>query len=98
MKWLSDVVDLLKFLILYFISFFRKSFLSAFFFIISCILINHHVKAFDFYSNYGIHLLNPYEIDEAIKLLKVSYYDKYHFVTIPISLSELNKNDEWQTK
>ncbi len=44
----------------------------------------------------GIHVLSPHDHDYAIKLLKTeSNQEKWHYVTIPLSLNDLDKKDEW---
>lgn len=45
----------------------------------------------------GIHILHPYELPDATKLIKTeTNQDKWHFVTIPLSLDDLNNPGEWQ--
>jgi hypothetical protein len=44
----------------------------------------------------GIHILNPGDLSEAKELLKTEKTkDEWHYVTIPLSLDDLNKHDEW---
>ena len=48
----------------------------------------------------GIHILNPGELDEAIELIQPQTpqaSDKWQYVTIPLTLNDLEKRDEWQT-
>ncbi len=45
----------------------------------------------------GVHILHPAEIEEAASLIKNQYnQDSWSYVTIPLSLDDLNKHDEWQ--
>lgn len=46
----------------------------------------------------GIHILHPYELDAATSLLKPAgtAEDQWHYVTIPLSLDDLEKEAEWQ--
>lgn len=45
----------------------------------------------------GIHILQPYELADAKKLLtKNDESDAWHYVTIPLSLNDVQKKDEWQ--
>ena len=45
----------------------------------------------------GVHILNPGEIDEAAKLLKTdANRDEWVYVTVPLSLDDLSKKNEWQ--
>ena len=46
----------------------------------------------------GIHILHPYELDNAQKLLKVlpENEDQWHYFTIPFSLEDVSKKDDWQ--
>jgi len=44
----------------------------------------------------GVHILNPGELSDAASLLKsADTRDNWDYVTIPISLNELSKKDEW---
>ncbi len=46
----------------------------------------------------GIHILNLYELDQASQLLKTEQTkDSWQYVTVPLSLSDLTKHDEWQS-
>ncbi len=48
----------------------------------------------------GIHILNPGELDDAIELIQPQnsqISDKWQYVTIPLTLNDLEKRDEWQT-
>ena len=45
----------------------------------------------------GIHILHPYELNDAIGLLKTERNkDEWVYITIPYSLDDINKKDEWQ--
>ncbi|HYD35830.1 MAG TPA: hypothetical protein VD999_07250 [Vitreimonas sp.] len=45
----------------------------------------------------GVHILHPYEIDDAKKLITdEAKPDEWQYVTIPLSLNDLDKKDEWQ--
>jgi hypothetical protein len=45
----------------------------------------------------GVHILHPSEIDDAVKLLKTDgNQDAWQYVTVPLSLNDLKKQDEWQ--
>src|SRR5574340_1807203 len=43
----------------------------------------------------GVHILNTNEIDKADTLLKPNSTDSWRYVTIPLSLADLEKKDEW---
>jgi hypothetical protein len=44
----------------------------------------------------GIHILNPSDLGQAKELLKTEKTkDEWHYVTIPLSLNDLNKHGEW---
>lgn len=47
----------------------------------------------------GIHILNPYELEDAKALLELETLssDEWHYVTIPLSLNDLGKQKEWQS-
>lgn len=44
----------------------------------------------------GIHILNPSEAQVASELLKVNESEQWHYVTIPLTVNDLNKQVEWQ--
>ncbi len=46
----------------------------------------------------GVHILHPSELDAADELFQLDKADpnQWHYVTIPLSLNDLEKNDEWQ--
>jgi hypothetical protein len=46
----------------------------------------------------GIHILHPYELDDAEKLVKptAESTEQWSYVTIPLTLEDLDKKDEWQ--
>ena len=45
----------------------------------------------------GIHILNPYELQDAQDLLKADdNQDGWNYVTIPLSLEDLDQTQEWQ--
>ncbi|HEX7017462.1 MAG TPA: hypothetical protein VF209_00965 [Patescibacteria group bacterium] len=44
----------------------------------------------------GIHILAPQELAEADTLISTSNQDAWHYVTIPFSLADLEKKDQWQ--
>jgi hypothetical protein len=45
----------------------------------------------------GIHILHPYELEDALPLLRTEQNkDKWQYVTIPYSLNDINKHNEWQ--
>jgi hypothetical protein len=44
----------------------------------------------------GIHILHPGELTEARQLVAMDNTDSWHYVTIPLSLTELDKSEEWQ--
>ncbi len=43
----------------------------------------------------GMHILNPSELTEAKTLIQTNDED-WHYLTIPLSLNDLEKHDEWQ--
>lgn len=46
----------------------------------------------------GIHILHPSEAPKAKELLKAGQnQDDWHYVTIPLSLNDLNRQDEWKS-
>lgn len=45
----------------------------------------------------GIHILNPGELEAASKLLEAENSDQWRYVTIPLSLNDLEKQAEWQS-
>lgn len=45
----------------------------------------------------GIHILNPYELDDVVELLKTDKTrEQWSYVTIPFGLEDINKKTEWQ--
>lgn len=45
----------------------------------------------------GIHILNPAELTDAVDLLKqADQQDTWHYVTIPVTLDDVEKQVEWQ--
>jgi hypothetical protein len=65
------------------------------FFFLLFLLFSQSTFAFGYFSKYGMHLLHPYELSDAIKLVRSGYSDRWSFVTIPISLGEVGKKREW---
>ncbi|MCL4208150.1 hypothetical protein KJZ63_00760 [Patescibacteria group bacterium] len=47
-------------------------------------------------SKAGIHILHPGEVKDAVSLLKTNN-DDWHYLTIPLPLSDLNKVEEWKS-
>ncbi|MBW7944072.1 hypothetical protein H3C70_01590 [Patescibacteria group bacterium] len=47
-------------------------------------------------SLYGIHLMNTGELDKAAELLNPSPNEDWNYVTVPLTLDDLKKVDEWQ--
>lgn len=46
----------------------------------------------------GIHILNTYEVDDTVRLLKTDLNrDKWSYVTIPFALKDIENLDEWQS-
>lgn len=46
----------------------------------------------------GIHILHPYEVEDTELLLKTdANRDSWSYVTIPFTLSDISKKNEWQT-
>ncbi len=46
----------------------------------------------------GVHILHPAEISDAAKLIKNEFNtDSWSYVTLPLSLNDLDKHHEWQT-
>lgn len=45
----------------------------------------------------GVHILHPAELDNAQKLITDEEDSDWHYLTIPLSLNDLEKKDEWQT-
>lgn len=48
-------------------------------------------------SKVGVHILNPSEIDSAKDLVGVENEDEWQYVTIPFTLADVQKPDQWQT-
>ncbi len=45
----------------------------------------------------GVHILHPYEINDAVELIKTDdNADQWTYITIPLSLDDLERHDEWQ--
>lgn len=44
----------------------------------------------------GIHILNLYELEAADTLVSVDNQESWHYVTIPFSLADLQRRDDWQ--
>lgn len=44
----------------------------------------------------GIHILNLYELEAADTLISADNQEAWHYVTIPFSLADLNRKDDWQ--
>ena len=44
----------------------------------------------------GIHILHPYEFEQVNELLTDHNQDNWRYVTIPLSLNDLEKHDQWQ--
>jgi hypothetical protein len=46
----------------------------------------------------GVHILHPYEITDAKELVDVKEGDEdtWHYVTIPLTLDDIKKEDEWR--
>jgi len=47
-------------------------------------------------SVFGIHLMNPGELEKATELLNPSPNDQWNYVTVPMTLEDLKKPDEWK--
>lgn len=47
-------------------------------------------------SVYGIHLMNTGELDRAVELLNPAPNDDWNYVTVPLTLADLEKTDEWK--
>ncbi|MBW7956031.1 hypothetical protein H3C66_04840 [Patescibacteria group bacterium] len=47
-------------------------------------------------SVYGIHLMNTGELDKAVELLNPTPNDEWNYVTVPLTLDDLKKEDEWK--
>lgn len=47
-------------------------------------------------SVYGIHLMNTGELDRAVELLNPAPNDQWNYVTVPLTLNDVEKLDEWQ--
>lgn len=47
-------------------------------------------------SVFGIHLLHTNELDQAVTLLKPVDSEEWHYVTVPLTLEDLKKEDEWK--
>lgn len=47
-------------------------------------------------SKLGIHILNPSELESAKELISVEGTDQWQFVTIPFTLADVEKHEEWQ--
>ena len=49
-------------------------------------------------SKLGIHIMQPQELQAAVGLIKPNNLldNSWHFVTIPLTLDELDKKDQWQ--
>ncbi len=45
----------------------------------------------------GVHILNTGELGEAKELITVDHADTWQYVTIPFTLADIEKKDEWQT-
>jgi len=44
----------------------------------------------------GIHILRPDELEQASKLIQNNESEEWQFVTIPLSLNELDQQEQWQ--
>ena len=44
----------------------------------------------------GVHILNPSEITQAEELIRPEDDDTWRYVTVPLSLNDLSKQEEWQ--
>jgi hypothetical protein len=48
----------------------------------------------------GVHILHPYEISDAKKLVtptaSSTESEEWHYVTIPLTLDDLERQDEWR--
>src|SRR6185369_625537 len=47
-------------------------------------------------SVFGIHLMNPGELDKASALLNPSSNDEWNYVTVPLTLDDLKKEGDWK--
>lgn len=67
---------------------------------VACLLLCFFLTAQPIYAVgdvLGIHILQPYEIDEIDKLLKTDQNkENWSYVTIPFSLQDIPKHQEWQ--
>ncbi|MFZ5376248.1 MAG: hypothetical protein ACOZAN_01085 [Patescibacteria group bacterium] len=68
-----------------------QAFLLAF---LMCFLLVSQVKAEA--EVLGVHVLHPHEIDQANELVADESSEKWHYLTIPFSLEDLNRKDEWK--
>lgn len=44
----------------------------------------------------GIHILHPYELENVVSLVKTDD-ETWHYVTVPMSLADIENHDQWQT-
>ena len=71
-----------------------RQFLTAIICLLSFACSRHSVSA---KAVLGVHILHPAEITEAGDLLKTQHnQEQWTYVTLPLSLDDLNKHDEWQ--
>jgi hypothetical protein len=61
------------------------------------ILTSVNYASADEVSKLGIHILNPGELQSAKVLLSVEGTDQWQYVTIPFTLADVDKTQEWQT-
>lgn len=47
-------------------------------------------------SVFGIHLMNPGEIEKASELLNPAPNDEWNYVTVPLTLDDIKKPNEWK--
>lgn len=47
-------------------------------------------------SKIGVHILNPAELDSAKKLVEMEDEDQWQYVTIPFTLADIQRPNEWQ--
>lgn len=66
------------------------SFLITFFFVSTV------SNVFAYENVLGVHILQPQEIDAAKDLITSENDDEWQYLTIPLTLNDLEKHDEWQ--
>jgi len=63
-----------------------------------CVLISAVVPVFAQSGQVlGIHIMSTHDFDQAEDLLKSSDRNEWHYLTIPLTLGDVQKHEEWQT-